>query len=91
MFHGDTCLNKSSPLRYCEYFLTEYSPECKSQWVFLDQGGNIYNNPAINNIFKKFDYEILLTSSGASFQNGPVKQAHCTVSQEVKALLIGER
>ena len=39
MLHGDTCLSKSSPLKYLESFLQQSSPECKNKWVILDQGG----------------------------------------------------
>lgn len=39
MLHGDTCLSKSSPLKYLESFLTEYAPECPGKWVVMDQGG----------------------------------------------------
>ena len=31
MLHGDTRLSKSSPLKYLESFLVEYSPECKNE------------------------------------------------------------
>ena len=47
MLHGDTCLSKYSPLKYIESFIAEYSPECENKWVVLDQGGELYNNPAI--------------------------------------------
>ena len=53
----------------------------------MDQGGELYNNPAIKNLFKKFGYEVYPTIPDASHQNGAVEQAHCIVSQGVKALL----
>ena len=33
---GDTYLSKSSPLKYDQYFLAEYSLECKNKSVVLD-------------------------------------------------------
>ena len=47
MLHGDTRLTKASPLKYLEYFLKEYSPECKNKWVIMDNGGELYSNPKI--------------------------------------------
>ena len=87
--HGDTRLSKSSPLKYLETFHTEYAPEFAAKWVVMDQGGELYNNLAIKNLFKKFGYEIYPTSPDVSHQNGPVEQAHCTISQGVKALIFG--
>ena len=89
MLHGDTYLSKSLPLKYIESFLAEYSPECKNKWVVLDQGGKLYNNPAIKNLFRKFEYKILLTSPDASYQNGSVEIDHQTILQGMKALIIG--
>lgn len=47
MIHGDTRLSKDSPLKYLESFLTEYSPECKNEWVAMDQGGELFRSPKI--------------------------------------------
>lgn len=89
MLHGDTRLSKSSPLKYLEAFLTEYALGCKNKWVVLDQGGELYNNPTINKLFRKIGYKILPTSPDALFQNGPGKRSYLTISQGIKALLIG--
>ena len=80
MLHGDTCLTKAYPLKYLESFLTEYFPECKNKWVVMDQGGKLYGNTKICNLFSKFGYEILLISPDSSNQNCPVECAHRTVS-----------
>ena len=89
MLHGDTRLTKASPLKYLEYFLKEYSPECKNKWVIMDNGGELYSNPKIWNLFSSFGYEIYTTSPDSSNQNGPVEWAHHTVSQGIKASLFG--
>ena len=51
MLHGDTRLTKVSPLKYLESFLTEYSPEFKNKWVVMDNGGKLYSNSKIRNLF----------------------------------------
>ena len=88
MLYGDTRLRKSSPLKYLESFIAEYSPGYKNKWVVLEQGGEIYNKLAVKNLFQKYGYEILPTSPDASHQNGPVERVYCTISQGIKALLI---
>ena len=54
----------------------------------MDQGGELYNNPAIKNLFQKYSYEILLTSPNASYQNRPIERTHQIISQGIKNLLI---
>jgi hypothetical protein len=49
----------------------------------------LYKNPRVRNLFKKFKYEIYPTGADSSSQNGPVEQSHRTVSNGVKAILIG--
>ena len=70
-------------------FFENYSPECKNKWVVLNQGGKLYNNPTIKNLFCKYGYEILPTSPDDSYQNGPMERAYHTIFQVIKALLIG--
>ena len=53
----------------------------------LDQGGKLYCNPEIQNLFRKFGYEVRCTGADASNQNEPVECAHRTVSNSVWALL----
>lgn len=89
MLYGNTHLRKSSHLKYLESFLSEYSPKFKNKWFVLDQGGELYNNPTINNLFRKFGPETLPTSPDASFQNDTVERAYYTDYQGVNALLIG--
>ena len=65
---------------------SEYALECNKKWVVIDQSGELYNNPVTKNIFKKCCYNSYPTSSDSS---NPVERAHQTISQGVKALLIG--
>ena len=89
MLYGDTCLSKSSHVIYLESFLQQYSPECKNKWVVLDQGGELYGNPDVCNLFTRYNYTIYPTGGDSSSQNGPVERAHHTVSNGIKSCLIG--
>ena len=55
----------------------------------MDNGGKLYSNLKIQNLFFTFGYEIYPTSPDSSNQNGPVEWAYQTVSQGIKALLFG--
>ena len=55
----------------------------------MDQGGELYHNPDVRNLFTSKGYEIRLTGAEASFQNGPVERAHRTLSNSIRALLTG--
>ena len=83
MLYGDTCLTKSSLLKYLESFPTKYSPECKNKCVVMDNGGKLFSNAKICNLFSRFGYEVYPTSPDSSNQNGPVERLHCTVSQGI--------
>ena len=54
MLHGDCRLTKASPLKYLSSFLNEYSPNCPDKWVVLDQGGKLYQDRAVCELFKEF-------------------------------------
>ena len=66
MLHGDTRLSKSSPVKYLESFLQQYLPECKNKWVVFDQGGELYGNPYVQNLFKRYHYDIFPTGADSS-------------------------
>ena len=66
MLHGDARLSKSSPLTYLESFLKEYSPNVKDKWVILDQGGELFGNPKVHNLFNRLGYNVLCTGGYAS-------------------------
>jgi hypothetical protein len=55
----------------------------------MDQGGELYHNPQVRQLFRKYNYEIRPTGADASNQNGPVERAHRTVSNAIRALLHG--
>ena len=51
MLHVDKRLSISSPLKYLESFLQEYYLNMKHKFVELDQGGELYRNLAVVNLF----------------------------------------
>ena len=90
MLHGDARLSKSSPIEYLDPFLKEYSPpNLKDKWVMFDQVGELDGNPLIHNLFKKYGYSVYTTGGYSSNSNGPVERAHRTVSDGIKAVLLG--
>lgn len=89
MKHSSTHISKASPLQWLSDFLKRYSPDCHDKYVFLDQGGELYRNPQVHELFKCFDYEIRPTGANLSNQNGPVERAHLTVANAVQAMLTG--
>ena len=55
----------------------------------MDQGGELHKNPKAQQLFKKHGCAVQPTGAGASNQNGPVKQNHCTVANHICCLLDG--
>ena len=89
--HGDCRLSKASPVKYLDSFLKQYSPNMGpgKKWVVLDQGGELYGNPEVRNLFEKYQYTIYKTGADASFQNGPAERGHRLVGTFIKSLLLG--
>ena len=65
------------------------SPTCKDKYVYSDQGGELYADPDVKNVFTNWHYEIHLTGIDSSNQNGPVKRANKSVGDHICALLEG--
>ncbi|KAG7353842.1 hypothetical protein IV203_003197 [Nitzschia inconspicua] len=86
---GDTRVSKASPIEWLRSFLHQYSPQCQGKYVYLDQGGELYANPAVRTLFAQFGYAIRPTGADASNQNGPVERAHLTVANALRAMLLG--
>ena len=57
--------------------------------MVLDQGGELYSNPELQDLFKQYNYNIYPTGADSLSQNGPAEQAHHTVSNGIKSCLIG--
>jgi GAG-pre-integrase domain len=90
MKHGDTRLSKAPPLQHwLRHFLQQHKPACPGKYVCLDQGGELYNNPAMVKMIREEGYEIRPTGADASNQNGPVERGHLTVANAIRAQLLG--
>ena len=89
MKHGDTRISKGPPLQWLAHFLARYNPPCQDKYVYMDQGGELFNHPEVHNLFKKKKYDTLPTGADNSHQNGPVEQGHCTLANTICALLVG--
>ncbi|KAG7370163.1 reverse transcriptase RNA-dependent DNA polymerase [Nitzschia inconspicua] len=86
---GDTRVSKASPIEWLRSFLRQHSPQCPGKYVYLDQGGELYANPAVRALFEQFGYAVRPTGADASNQNGPVERAHLTVANALRAMLLG--
>ena len=89
MEHGDTRISKGLPLQWLAHFLAQYNLHCEGKYVYLDQGGKLFNHPEVRNLFKKKGYDILPTGADNSHQNGPVERGHRTLANTSRTLLVG--
>ena len=87
--HGDTRVSKATPLAWLRHFLENHAPRVPNKYCYMDQGGELYHNPAVRQLFKKHGYELKPTGADASNQNGPVERAHLTVANAIRAMLHG--
>ena len=55
----------------------------------MDQGGELYCNPKVHQLFKEFGCALQPTGAGASNQNGTVKRDHCTIPNHIRCLSDG--
>ena len=51
--------------------------------MVLDQGGELYGSPDVQNLFTEFGYDIRVTGADTSCQNAPVERAHQTVADGI--------
>jgi len=51
MKHGDTRVSKASPINWLRDFLEKHAPACSGKYVFIDQGGELCNNPEVRKLF----------------------------------------
>ena len=60
--NGDTQISKGPPLQWLAHFLAQYNPLCKGKYVFLDQGGELFNHPEVGDsilqALKSFDIKL---------------------------------
>jgi hypothetical protein len=89
--HGEARVGKGAPIEWLRAFLTRYSPgpDIKDKYVYLDQGGELYNHPAIRRLFTSFGYDIFPTGADSSHQNGFVERSHGHIGDALRAKLTG--
>ena len=89
MKHGATRISKASPLDWIKKFLKEHSPRWNDKYIYMDQGGELYRNPKVRDIFEGFGYVVRPTGADASNQNGLVERGHLTVGNAIRAMFTG--
>ena len=89
MKYGDTRISKAAPLHWLEHFFSQHNPACANKYITVDQGGELYHNPDIRNLFSAFGYSIFPTGADASHQNGTVERAHRTLANSMRTMLSG--
>ena len=89
MKHGDTRISKGPPLQWLAHFLAQYNLQCDDKYVYLDQGGELFNHWEVQNLFRKKGYNILPTGADNLDQKHPVGRGHRTLVNTICALLVG--
>jgi len=89
MKHGDTGACKASPINWLREFLEKHASAYSGKYVFMDQGGELCNNPEAHKLFTRFGYEIRPTGADASNQYAPVECRHLVVANAIRAVLLG--
>jgi hypothetical protein len=86
---GTCTLNKAPPIDWLTYWLLRHPCSSSSQYVRLDQGGNLGGSQKIHAFFHKHGYKVQLTGSDAPHQNGPVEQVNQDIGAAIRILLSG--
>ena len=89
MKHGDTRVSKAPPVEWIRNFLFNHAPADSNKYVYMDQGGELFQSPEIVRLFKQFGYAICPTGADSSNQNGPVERGHLVVENACRAFLSG--
>jgi len=83
MKHGDTRVSKASHVNCLRDFLQKHAPACPGKYVFMDQGGELCDNPKVRKLFTRFGCDIGPTGADASNQNAPVERGHLVVANAI--------
>jgi hypothetical protein len=71
-YHGVTRISKACPINWLSDFLDDHATPAPDKYVYLDQGGELYHNPKVRQLFARHKYQVRPTGAGSSNQNGPV-------------------
>ena len=55
---GSTRVSKAAPLAWLQRFLETHSPNMPNKYVYMDQGGELYRNPKVVQLFRKYNYDV---------------------------------
>ena len=80
---------QSSSGAMAEAFPRAMQSPCDDKCIHMNQGGELFNNPEVENSFAKCGCTICPTGADASLQNGPVECGHRTVANTIQSLLTG--
>ena len=88
---GSPRMSKATPLQWLRRWLHQHVPkDLTDRYVFLDQGGELFANPALRLLLERdFQYRLCPTGTAAHHQNGLVERANQTVCHGIKQLLLG--
>jgi hypothetical protein len=86
---GTPRISRGAPLNWLESWLKQHSLTMPGKYVYLDQGGELFNNQKVRSLFQRFGYAIYPTGADSSHQNGPVERAHQTIGNALRTMLIG--
>ena len=68
----------------CSLPCPKYNPHCKCKYVYLDQGGELFNHSEVQNLFRKKDYDILPTGADNSSKTAQLNK-YSALSQTLYA------
>jgi len=89
MKHGNTCVSTTTPPEWLRQFLQEHAPACPRKCAFLDQGGELCDNPEVHQLFTRVGYEIRVTGADGSSQNSLVARGHGVIADAICSMLLG--
>ena len=87
MRQRDTRTSEAAPVLWLKHFLAQHNLHCRNKCLCMDQGGELFDNLEVENLFIKARHAMCPTGANASNQNGPVKRDHCTIADTMHAFL----
>ena len=74
-------------MEFFQSFIATHSPNCLDKCVRFDKGGELGGNLEVHTLFEKAGHEVEVTAPDSSSENGQVERPHCTIADEVRAML----
>ena len=88
---GSPRVSKAAPIEYLRLWLRTHvsGTPPTGRYVMMDQGGELYKNPAIRKLFTSFGFALHPTATEAHHANGVIERANRTVDAGIRNLLHG--